>query len=51
MNKMELHRRISYWKSAIRLVGYVFIPVNLWLAGGTLFASELLGIAEELWGA
>lgn len=51
MDKAELHKRISYVKSAARLVGYVFIPVNLYLAAIILCASELLGIAEESFGA
>lgn len=51
MDKAELHKRISYIKSAARLVGYVFIPVNLYLSAVILCLSELLGIAEEVWGA
>ena len=51
MTKNELHKRISYVKSVLRLIGYAFIwplsPVVL----GVLFVSELLGIAEEVWGA
>lgn len=51
MTKAELHKVVSYWKSGIRLLGYVLLPVSLLWAGIVLFASELLGIAEEVWGA
>lgn len=45
------HKIISYWKSAIRLAGYALLPVSLGFAAGVLFTSELLGIAEEVWGS
>lgn len=49
--KETLHRQISYVKSGMRLVGYVLLPVGLWIAAAVLFVSELLGIAEEVWGS
>jgi len=51
MTKAELHERISYTKSALRLVGYGLLLVSIVAAAGVLFVSELLGIAEEVWGA
>lgn len=51
MNKTELHKRISYIKSGARLLGYVLLPCSLFVAAVVLFLSELLGIAEEFWGA
>lgn len=51
MDKARLHKVISYWKSGFRLVGYVLLPINIWVAAGVLFFSEALGIAEEVWGA
>lgn len=50
-DKARLHKVISYWKSGLRLVGYVLIPINLVAAAVVLFVSELLGYAEEIWGA
>lgn len=42
------HQQISFFKSAIRIVGYIFIPFNLPLAVGFLIFSEVIGIVEEL---
>ena len=42
------HRRISFLKSGIRIVGYVFIPFNLIAATALLVVSEVVGIIEEL---
>lgn len=50
-SKAQLHERISYAKSVIRLVGYATLPFSITTAACVLFASELLGIAEEVWGA
>lgn len=50
-SKAELHERISYAKSAIRLVGYATLPFSITVAACVLFFSELLGVAEEVWGA
>ena len=42
------HQIISFIKSAIRIVGYFFIPFDLTVAAGILIGSELVGILEEL---
>ena len=42
------HAYMSFLKSAVRLVGYGFIPFNLWTAAGLLAAAEVLGIMEEM---
>ena len=52
-NKMKqpnakLHQRISFIKSAIRIIGYVLIPINIVNAAFVLILSELIGIIEEL---
>ena len=44
----KLHQIISFVKSGIRIVGCVFLPINL-LTGAVLLAiAEGLGIVEEL---
>jgi hypothetical protein len=53
MSKQELpdarlHQLISFIKSGIRIVGYIFIPFNLIIATGLLVLSEVVGIVEEL---
>tara|TARA_Y100000592_G_scaffold57519_1_gene90060 strand:+ start:208 stop:420 length:213 start_codon:yes stop_codon:yes gene_type:complete len=42
------HQQISFIKSGIRLLGYVFLPFNLYIAAGILLISEIIGIIEEL---
>ena len=42
------HRIISFIKSAVRIVGYGFIPVDLFIATVFLILSEVIGILEEL---
>ena len=42
------HAYMSFLKSAVRLVGYGFIPFNLLIAAGLLAAAEVLGIMEEM---
>ncbi len=44
----RLHQLISFIKSGIRIVGYIFIPFNLIIATGLLVLSEVVGIVEEL---
>jgi hypothetical protein len=39
---------MSFLKSAVRLVGYGFIPFNLVTAAALLAAAEVLGIIEEM---
>jgi hypothetical protein len=48
MPDQKWHRRISFIKSGIRIVGYVFIPFNLVAATTLLVVSEVVGIVEEL---
>ena len=52
-NKQQLpdarkHQIISFIKSAIRIIGYAFIPFNLIAATVILVVSEVVGIIEEL---
>ena len=42
------HQLVSFIKSAIRLVGYTLLLVNLEVAVGVLILSEVIGIIEEL---
>ena len=42
------HQQISFIKSAIRIVGYILIPVDLISAMIVLVLSEVVGIFEEL---
>ena len=42
------HQMISFIKSGIRLLGYVFLPFDLTIAMGGLIFSEIVGIVEEL---
>ena len=42
------HAYMSFLKSAVRIVGYGFIPFNLLTAACLLAAAEVLGIAEEM---
>ena len=48
MPDQKWHRRISFLKSGIRIIGYVFIPFNLLTATVLLIVSEAVGIVEEL---
>ena len=48
MPDQKWHRRISFIKSGIRIVGYGFIPFNLAAATALLVVSEVVGIIEEL---
>tara|TARA_R110000824_G_scaffold85653_1_gene212675 strand:- start:31 stop:228 length:198 start_codon:yes stop_codon:yes gene_type:complete len=42
------HQTVSFIKSAIRIVGYILIPVDLISAMLVLVVSEVVGIFEEL---
>jgi|TARA_R110000796_G_scaffold125832_1_gene240391 hypothetical protein len=44
----KLHQIISFVKSGIRILGYVFIPFDLGAAVTLLVVSEAVGIIEEL---
>jgi len=48
MPNQKWHRRISFLKSGIRIVGYLVIPVNILAAVALLVVSEAVGIIEEL---
>ena len=52
-NKQQLpdakkHQQISFVKSGIRILGYMFIPWNIGVAVTLLVVSEAVGIIEEL---
>ena len=42
------HMLMSFLKSGVRLLGYLFLPFNLYIAMGILLISEFIGIIEEL---
>ena len=42
------HQIVSFVKSAIRIVGYIILPFNIWAAALLLVMSEAVGIYEEL---
>ena len=42
------HQIISFVKSGIRILGYIFIPFNIDVAVTLLVVSEAVGIIEEL---
>tara|TARA_R110000803_G_scaffold120625_1_gene188650 strand:- start:621 stop:893 length:273 start_codon:yes stop_codon:yes gene_type:complete len=42
------HQIVSFIKSGIRILGYIFIPFNLAIAAILLILSEVVGIIEEL---
>ena len=42
------HQMISFIKSGIRILGYIFLPFDLTIAMGVLLFSEIIGIVEEL---
>jgi len=44
----KLHQIISFVKSGIRILGYIFIPFNIGVAVTLLVVSEVVGIIEEL---
>jgi len=44
----KLHQIISFVKSGIRILGYIFIPFDLGAAVTLLVVSEVVGIVEEL---
>ena len=48
MPDQKWHRRISFIKSGIRIVGYLAIPINIPSAVALLVVSEAVGIIEEL---
>jgi len=42
------HQMISFVKSGIRILGYMFLPFNISMSVTLLIASEAVGILEEL---
>jgi len=44
----KLHQIISFVKSGIRILGYLFIPFDLGAAVTLLVVSEAVGILEEM---
>lgn len=42
------HRIISFIKSGVRIIGYLFIPFDLMVATMILIISEMIGMVEEL---
>ena len=42
------HQIVSFVKSGIRILGYIFIPIDLGAAVTLLVVSEAVGILEEL---
>ena len=42
------HQVISFIKSGIRILGYIFIPFNIDVAVTLLVVSEAVGILEEM---
>ena len=44
----RLHQIISFVKSGVRILGYLFIPFNIGVAVTLLVVSEVIGIVEEL---
>ena len=44
----KLHQLLSFIKSAIRIVGYVLLPISIISAAIVLILSEVIGIIEEL---
>ena len=42
------HQIISFVKSGVRIIGYLFIPLDLGAAVALLVVSEAIGILEEL---
>jgi|TARA_R110000803_G_scaffold58869_1_gene117154 hypothetical protein len=48
MPNQKLHQHISFFKSGVRIIGYIFIPFSLVTATALLILSEVVGIIEEL---
>ena len=44
----RLHQIISFVKSGVRILGYIFIPFDLGAAVTLLVVSEAVGILEEM---
>ena len=44
----KAHQIVSFIKSTIRIIGYIYLPINILVAAFFLVASEIIGIYEEL---
>ena len=44
----KLHQIISFVKSGVRILGYIFIPFDIGAAVALLVVSEAVGILEEM---
>ena len=44
----RLHQIISFVKSGVRILGYLFIPFNISVVVTLLVVSEGIGIVEEM---
>ena len=44
----KLHQKISFIKSGVRMLGYIFLPIDLFTSAIILILSEVIGIYEEL---
>ena len=42
------HQIVSFVKSAVRIIGYMMMPFNLYAAAFILVISEVVGIWEEM---
>lgn len=45
---MSFHKTVSFIKSGIRIVGFVFLPTSVFTGAILLALAEVLGIVEEL---
>jgi len=45
---LDWHTKMSFIKSGVRIVGFIFLPIELVIAALFLIAAEMLGIFEEL---
>ena len=46
---MSKHAIISYIKSLVRIVGFVFLMINIFIAMWILIAAEVIEMIEELY--
>ena len=44
----KAHQTVSFIKSFFRIIGYIYLPFDIWVAAGFLVVSEIIGIYEEL---
>ena len=42
------HQQISFLKSGVRIIGYMFLPINIASAAVLLIIAEIIGIVEEM---